>query len=96
MELNKPYLIISLNDNKIIFFVILYNEKKDYKLIKSTTINSEGIQDGRIVDTELVAQLIKKVINSIEDELNYFFNKASVVCNPSNVNCLNISGYKKS
>ena len=95
MKLNKPQLIISLNDNKIIFFVISYYENKDYKLVKSTTMNSEGIQNGKIVDIEIVARLIKKTINSIEDELDYFFSKASVIINPTNVNCLNISGYKK-
>ena len=95
MKLNLPYLIISLNDDKIIFFVISYNENKDYKLIKNITIVSEGVQNGKIVDVKLVSQLIKKSINSIEDELNFFFTNASVVINPSNVNCLNISGYKK-
>jgi len=95
MKLNKPQLIISLNDNKIIFFVISYYENKDYKLVKNTTMNSEGIQNGKIVDIEIVARLVKKTINSIEDELDYFFSNASVIINPTNVNCLNISGYKK-
>jgi cell division protein FtsA len=95
MKLNKPQLIISLNDNKIIFFVISYYENKDYKLVKNTTMNSEGIQNGKIVDIEIVARLVKKTINSIEDELDYFFSNTSVIINPTNVNCLNISGYKK-
>ena len=95
MKLNEPYLIISLNDNKIIFFVISYDEDKNYKLIKTTTIDSVGIQNERIVDIELVTQLIKKHINFIEDELDLYFTKASVIINPNNVNCLNISGYKK-
>jgi cell division protein FtsA len=95
MKLNEPYLIISLNDNKIIFFVILYNENKDYKLIKNITIDSKGIQNGKIIDVEIVSQLIKKNINFIEDELDHFFPIASVIINPNNVNCLNISGYKK-
>ncbi len=95
MELNEPYLIISLDDNKAIFFVISYNENKDYKLIKNSTVKSEGIQDGKIVDIELVGKIIKKIINSIEDELDHFFSKASVIINPDNINCLNISGYKK-
>jgi len=95
MKLNKPYLIISLDDNKIVFNIISFNEKKNYKLIKNITIDSEGIQNGRIVDTEHVSQLIKKNINFIEDELDYLFSTASVIINPNNVNCLNISGYKK-
>ena len=95
MKLNEPYLIVDLNDSKIIFFVISYNENKDYKLIKNIIINSDGIQNGRIVDVDTVTKLIKKIINLLEDEMGQFFSKASIVINPKNINCLNISGYKK-
>ena len=95
MKLNEPYLIINLNDDKIIFFIIEYNENKDYKLIKNIVVESQGVYNGRIVEIELVAKLIKKTINYIEDELNYFFSKASVIINPNNVICLNVNGYKK-
>jgi cell division protein FtsA len=95
MKLNEPNLIVSLNDEKIIFFVISFNEKKNYKLIKNIILDSNGIQNGKIVDTKAVSQLIKKNINLIEDELDHFFSKAYVIINPSNINCLNISGYKK-
>ena len=92
MKLNEPNLIVSLNDEKIIFFVISFNEKKNYKLIKNIILNSNGIQNGKIVDTKAVSQLIKKNINLIEDELDHFFSKAYVIINPSNINCLNIKG----
>jgi len=95
MQLNEPYLIIDLNDNKIIFFVISYNQNKDYKILKNIIINSAGIQNGRIIDIDHVSQLIKKTINNIEDEINYFFSQAVVVINPNNTNCLNVSGYKR-
>ena len=95
MNLNDPYLIISLNDSKIILFVISYNKNNDYKLIKNITIDSEGIQNGKVTDVKIISQLIKQNINYIEDELNHYFSTASVIINPNNVNCLNISGYKK-
>ena len=95
MKLNEPYLIIELNDSKIIFFVISYDEHGDYKLIKNIIIDSGGILNGRIIDVAIVTKLIKKIINSLEDEMNHFFSKASIVINPKNVNSLNISGYKK-
>ena len=95
MNLNDPYLIISLNDSKIILFVISYNKNNDYKLIKHITIDSEGIQNGKVTDVKIISQLIKQNINYIEDELNHYFSTASVIINPNNVNCLNISGYKK-
>jgi cell division protein FtsA len=42
-----------------------------------------------------VSQLLKKTINSIEDDMNYFFSNAAVIINPNPINCLNVSGYKK-
>ena len=95
MKLNEPYLIINLNDNEIILFVVSYDEKKNYTLIKDIIIKSIGIQNGIIVNNKLVTELIKKNINFIEDELNHSFSNVSVIINPSKVNCLNVSGYKK-
>jgi len=95
MESNKPYLIIDLDDSKIIFFVISYKQNKDHTIIKNIIIDSAGIQNGRIIDVTIVSQLIKKTINEIEDEINYFFSHATIVINPNNINCLNVSGYKK-
>ena len=95
MKLNEPYLVIDLNDNKIIFFVISFNEKKDFKILKKIILKTEGIQNGRIVNIETVSQLLKKTINMIEEDINYFFSNTTVVINPKEVNCLNVSGYKK-
>ena len=95
MKLSEPYLIIELNDSKIIFFVISYDENRDYKLIKNIIVDSDGILNGRIIDVAIVTKLIKEIINSLEDEMDHFFSKASIVVNPKNVNSLNISGYKK-
>jgi cell division protein FtsA len=95
MQLNEPYLIIDLNDNKLIFFVVSFNEKKDFKLLRKIILATSGIQNGRIIDVEDVSQLLKKTINTIEDDINFFFSNVSVVINPNRINCLNVSGYKK-
>ena len=95
MDRNEPYLIIDLDDNKIIFFVIIFKDNKDYKIIKNINIDSRGINGGKITDINFLSLLIKKTVNIIEDDLNFSFSNISVVINPSNVNCLNISGYKK-
>jgi len=95
MKLNEPYLIINLKDNGIIFFVILYKKNKGYELIKKIFADSKGVQNGKIIDVKLTTELIRKNIDSIEDDLNYFFSIASIIISPINVNCLNISGYKK-
>ena len=40
MKLNEPYLVIDLNDNKVIFFVVSFNEKKDFKVLKKITLKT--------------------------------------------------------
>jgi len=95
MQLNQPYLIIDLNNNKIILFVVSFNEKKDFKVIKKIILETSGIQNGRITNIEIVSQLLKNAINVIEDDINYFFSNAAVVIDPNQINCLNVSGYKK-
>ncbi len=95
MQLNEPYLIIDLNDNNVIFFIVSFDEKKNFKLLKKIILETQGIQNGRIVNIETVTQLLKKTINSIEDDMDYFFSNTTVVINPTQINCLNVSGYKK-
>ena len=95
MKLNEPYLIIDLNDNKIIFFVVSFNEKKDFKILKKVIVQTRGIRNGRVIDIETVSQMLKKTINIIEDDINYFFSNTAVLIDPNQINCLNVSGYKK-
>ena len=95
MQLNEPYLIIDLNDNKLIFFVISFNEKKNFKILKKIVLKSEGIQNGRVINVDTVSQLLKKTISIIEEDINFFFSNAAVIIDPSQINCLNVSGYKK-
>tara|TARA_B110000971_G_C19549598_1_gene293934 strand:+ start:167 stop:391 length:225 start_codon:yes stop_codon:yes gene_type:complete len=73
MQLNEPYLIIDLNDNKLIFFVISFNEKKNFKILKKIVLKSEGIQNGRVINVDTVSQLLKKTISIIEEDINFFF-----------------------
>ena len=95
MQINEPCLIIDLNDNKLIFFVITFNEKKDFKIIKKIILDSVGVQNGRVVNIEIVSKLLKRTINIIEDEIDYFFSNVAIIINPNQINCLNVSGYKK-
>ena len=95
MQLNEPYLIIDLNDNKIIFFVVTFNEKKDFTVLKKINLQTEGIQEGRVINIETVSQLFKKTLNSIEEDIDFIFSNVAVIINPNLVNCLNVSGYKK-
>ena len=70
---NKPNLIIDLNDEFFIFTVFSSNQDKKLEIIKKKIIKSSGIKNGKIIDQNLVSNLIKNTINEIEDEINFFF-----------------------
>ena len=95
MQFNEPHLIIDLNDSKLIFFVISFNKENNFKVLKKVILDTEGFQNGRIADIDVVSQLLKKTINNIEDNINFFFSNVFIVVNPNQINCLNVSGYKK-
>jgi cell division protein FtsA len=95
MKLNEPYLIIDLNDESLIFFIITCDETNELKIIKKKIIESTGIQNGKIIDYNRTSKLIKEIINQIEDEIDFYFSKVSIVINPTDIKCLNVSGFKK-
>ena len=70
---NEPNLILDLNDEFFIFTVFSSNQDKKLEIIKKKIIKSSGIKNGKIIDQNLVSNLIKNTINEIEDEINFFF-----------------------
>ena len=92
---NEPNLILDLNDEFFIFTVFSSNQDKKLEIIKKKIIKSSGIKNGKIIDQNLVSNLIKNTINEIEDEINFYFSSTSIIINPVEIKCLNISGYKK-
>ena len=95
MKLNQPYLLLDLSDNKIIFFVVSFNEKKNFSVLKKIVLDSKGIQNGRVTDVETVSELLKKTISNIEEDINYFFSNVTIITSPNRINCINVSGYKR-
>jgi cell division protein FtsA len=95
IEINQPYLFLDIDDKKIIFSVVQYNEKLEHKIKKISIIDSKGIHNGKVTDIYASSEAIKQAINKIEDEIDYTFSKVIIIVNPDNVNCLNVSGYKK-
>lgn len=95
MQTNQPYLFIDIDDKKIIFSVIKYDQKIDYKIINSIIVNSEGVSNGKILDIEKSTKIIKKTLNEVEEKINHLFTSATIIVNPDKINCINVCGYKK-
>ncbi len=95
MKIDEPYLLIDIDDEKIIFFVVKFDNQLNSEIVNSKVIESQGILNGRITDVEKSCKIIKKNLTLIENEINYIFKDATIIINPDNTECLNISGYKK-
>ena len=94
MEIDQPYLFIEINDNKFNFLVVKYNENFDFNIVHSDSVKSEGISNGKIVDTNSSSKVIKDNLNIIENKLGFTFKKATIINDQSTFTCINISGYK--
>lgn len=95
MKFDYPNLFIEINEEKIIFLVVKYNEDLEFTVLEKNIINSEGILNGKIIDINVLSKLIKEAIYTIEKKVDHIFKNASVVIDHNNINCINISGYKK-
>ena len=95
MQIKKPYLFIELDDYKIVVSVIKYDEGLNYNIIHERTVESEGILNGKVIDIQSASNIIKKIINEIEEKIEFIFASTSIIFNPDKINCLNVSGYKK-
>jgi cell division protein FtsA len=95
MKFDYPNLFLEINEEQIIFLVVKYNEDLEFTVLDTTIINSGGILNGKIIDINVLSKLIKDTLYTIEKKIDHIFNSASVVIDHNNINCINISGYKK-
>ena len=95
MKTNYPHLCIEINEKKIIFLVVKYNEELQFTALESKIINSVGFSNGKIFDINILSKTIKDTLDVIEETVGYTFKYVTVVTDQNNINCINVSGYKK-
>ncbi len=95
MEIEKPYLFLEINEKNFIFLVVKYDENFNFKVIFSILKESEGIENGKIVNIESSLRIIKDCLNLVEKKVNFIFKNITVINNQDNFSCINISGFKK-
>tara|TARA_Y100001958_G_C21203865_1_gene530188 strand:- start:217 stop:1419 length:1203 start_codon:yes stop_codon:yes gene_type:complete len=95
MQTDQPYLFIDIDDKKIIFSAIRYNETSDYEIISNLIVKSDGIENGKIVNVKKFSTVIKNTLSEMEEKINHLFTKAIIIISPDKINCINVCGYKK-
>ena len=92
MELNDPNLFIEINKNEILFFAVDNINDDEFKSIFKEAPYKE--YNKKITDLELIYNIIKKNIYSIEQKINFVFKETILVINNFECTFTNFSGYK--
>jgi cell division protein FtsA len=95
MDIYSPKLFIEINNSEYIFSVGDENEQDNFKLIYNYIVPIQGIENNSIVDFNLVLNIIKKNIYTIEQKLNYTFKETILIINNFDCSFISLSGFKK-
>ena len=95
MEINSPKLFVEINNFEYIFGVGDNDKNNEFKIIYKESIDLQGISNNRIVDFDLIYNIIKKNIFLIEQKLNFTFKDVVLILDNFNCSFINLTGYKK-
>ncbi len=94
-KLRKKNLFVEINNDKLLVAVGEYDEELNFKILDKKIFLSAGFQNGKIINLEICGDDLKKIINEIENKSNIFFSDVNVIINHTNIDCINVSGFKK-
>ena len=95
MEIYSPKLFIEINNLEYTFAVGDKNENNQFKLVYNHTVPNQGMQNYRVIDFDLVFNIIKKNIYLIEQELNFTFKDITLIIDNFNCSFINLTGFKR-
>ena len=95
MEISSPKLLIEINMNEFIFLILESDKNESFKIINKYSLPIQGINNKKIQDYNLILNLFKKKIYSIEQEKNFVFNEATIIINNFDCSVINFTGFKK-
>ena len=95
MSNHSPILFVEINSKDYIFVIGNCDESKNFTLKRSIKIPMEGINENKISDLNLVSNIIKKNIYSLENEIDFVFEEVIIIVNNFECSLINLSGYKK-
>ena len=81
MELNEPNLFIEINKNEILFLAVDNINDDEFNSIFKEAVPLQGIHNKKITDLELIYNIIKKNIYSLEQKINFVFKETILVIN---------------
>ncbi len=94
-KLEKKNLFVEINDENFLIAIGEYDDELNFKIIEKEIFSPSGFKNGKILNLETTINNLKKTINSIEDRSKLYFSNAHLIINQTNLDCINVSGFKK-
>lgn len=95
MKLNSPIFFIEINKKEFVFLAGDILENNSFEVLHKNSIPIQGISDKKISNLDLIYNLFKKNIYSIEQKLKFNFKDVILLVNNFDSFVINISGFKK-
>ena len=95
MKTNKLILFVEIKNTEFILIVGEINEDNNFKLLYKSCIQTQGINNNKIVDFEIAYKTLKKYIYTIEQKFNITFKETILILNNFECTFSNFTGFKK-
>ena len=94
-KLKKKNLYVEINDESFLVAIGEHDDELNFKILEYELYSPSGFKDGKIINLATIVENLKKVIKKVENKTNLFFSEINVIVNQTDVDCVNISGFKK-
>ena len=92
---NKKNLFVEINDDNLLVAIGEHDDELNFKIIDKEIVSFPGFKNGKVVNLEVSIENFKKIINKIENRYNLFFPDVNIIINQTDLNCINVCGFKK-
>ena len=92
---NKKNLFVEINDDNLLVAIGEHDDELNFKIIDKEIVSFPGFKNGKVVNLEVSIENCKKIINKIENRYNLFFPDVNIIINQTDLNCINVCGFKK-
>ena len=94
-KLKKKNLYLEINNESFLVAIGEYDDELNFKILNREIYSPSGFRNGKIINLANTVENLKKVIKRVENKSNFLFSEINVIINQNNVDCINVSGFKK-
>ncbi len=94
-KFKKKNLYVEINDESFLVAIGEHDDELNFKILEHELYSPSGFKDGKIINLATTVENLKKVVKKVENKSNLFFSEINVIINQTDIDCINISGFKK-